>query len=182
MVLLRNLLVRCCVVAAAMSAVAGCSSGQPAVPAGTPTPAAASTAAQPVPRLVVVTEAKAFVRTGQASQGLFTLQPLPKDAKVTLSVEEVWARVSGKDPYFENGSVAYLGLYSDGASKATEPAYVTVGGPLPIPRCQSGIPSAVPSAEQSGVPVGGATLCYRIFVLDGTTGDVLQMMDADIPE
>jgi hypothetical protein len=182
MVRSRNLLVRCGIVAALMSAAAGCSSGQSAVPAGTPTPAAASTAAQPVPRLVVVTEAKAFVRTGQTGQGLFTLQPLPKDAKVALSVDEVWARVSGKDLYFQNGSVAYLGLYSDAASKTTKPAYVTVGGPLPIPRCQSGTPAAIPSATQSGVPVGGATLCYRIFVLDGTTGDILRMMDADIPE
>lgn len=179
---LRRFLGHCCVMAAAMSALAGCSSGQVAVPLGTPTPTVATTSGQPVPRLVVITEAKSFVRTGPGTQSLFVLQPLATDAKVNLSLPQMWARISGKDSYFDAGSVAYLGLYADPGTKVSRPAYVTVGGPLSIPRCQTGFSSATPSARQSGVPVGEVTLCYRIFVMDADTGEVLQMMDADIPE
>jgi len=173
---------RTCFLVVVMSALVGCSSGPIAVPLATPTATVSTVSGQPLPRLVVLTDAKSFVRTGTEGQSLFILQPLAKDAKVGLSLSQMWARIGGKDSYFDVGSVAYLGLFADPGTKVSRPAYVTVGGPLSIPRCHAGVPSATPSPLQTGVPGGEVTLCYRIFVVDADTGEILQMMDADKPE
>jgi hypothetical protein len=185
MLVLRNRrLLRWWLAAATVWAIAGCSMNQ-AVPAATSTAITSSVGGQPLPRLVVLAQAKEFVRIGRAGQALVTVQPLVKDAKVSLSIEEVWARIKGADEYLANGSVAYLGLYTDEGSKATNASYVTVGGPLSIPRCAGGTPIPEPRASTTpgGPPVGsGATPCYRIFVFDAATGDVTAMFGADYPE
>lgn len=91
----------------------------------------------------------------------------------------------GIDPYLTGGSVAYLGLYIEEGTKATTVSYVTIGGPLPIPRCAGGTPAPAPRASTTsgGPPVGSdATPCFRIFVLDATTGEVTAIFGADYPE